>query len=56
MVVVALASLDRVAEVRAALAPYDVDGVQLASARLRALGGAVGLAATNPVFVLWGTR
>ena len=56
VVVVALAALDRVAAVRAALAPYDVDGVQLSSARLRPLGDAVGLAATNPVLVLWGTR
>ena len=56
VVVVSLASLDRVAQVRAALAPYDVDGVQLSSARLRPLGEAVGLAATNPVFVLWGVR
>jgi len=53
---VALAALDRVAAVRDALAPYDVDGVQLSSARLRDLGGAVGLAATNPVLLLWGTR
>lgn len=56
VVVVALAALDRVAAVRDALAPYDVDGVQLSSARLRDLGGAVGLAATNPVLLLWGTR
>lgn len=56
VVVVALAALDRVAEVQAALAPYAVDGVQLSSARLRPLAGATALAATNPVLVLWGTR
>lgn len=55
-VVVALAALDRLAAVQAALAPYDVDGVQLSSARLRPLGGATALAATNPVLLLWGTR
>jgi precorrin-6Y C5,15-methyltransferase (decarboxylating) len=54
VVVVALATLDRVAEVRDALAPYEVDGVQLASSRLRPLGGGTSLAATNPVFLLWG--
>jgi len=54
VVVVALATLDRVAEVRDALAPYEVDGVQLASSRLRPLGGGTALAATNPVFLLWG--
>ncbi len=56
VVVVALAALDRVAEVQAALAPYDVDGVLLSAARLRPLGGATALAATNPVLLLWGTR
>ncbi len=55
-VVVALAALDRVAGVQAALAPYRVDGVQLSSARLRPLAGATALAATNPVLLLWGTR
>lgn len=55
-VVVALAALDRVADVQAALAPYVVEGVQLSAARLRPLGGAIGLAATNPVLLLWGTR
>lgn len=55
-VVVALASLDRVAAVQAALSPYLVDGVQLQASRLRPLGGATGLAATNPVLVLWGNR
>ncbi len=54
-VVVALAALDRVAAVQGALAPYDVDGVQLSSARLRPLAGATALAATNPVLLLWGT-
>jgi precorrin-6Y C5,15-methyltransferase (decarboxylating) len=56
VVVVALAALDRVADVQRALSPYQVDGVQLQVSRLRALGDATGLAATNPVFVLWGTR
>ena len=56
VVVVALAAIDRVAEVQAALAPYDVDGVLLSAARLRPLGGATALAATNPVLLLWGTR
>ncbi|HUR12875.1 MAG TPA: precorrin-6y C5,15-methyltransferase (decarboxylating) subunit CbiE [Mycobacteriales bacterium] len=55
VVVVALAALDRVAEVQRALSPYQVDGVQLQASRLRALGEATGLAASNPVFVLWGT-
>lgn len=56
VVVVALAAVDRVADVRRALSPYQVDGVQLQASRLRALGDATGLAATNPVFVVWGTR
>jgi precorrin-6Y C5,15-methyltransferase (decarboxylating) len=56
VVVVALATLDRVADVQRALSPYRVDGVQLQASRLRPLGEATGLAATNPVLVLWGTR
>lgn len=56
VVVVALASVDRVGPVQQALSSYLVDGVQLQASRLRPLGGATGLAATNPVFVLWGTR
>ncbi len=56
VVVVALAALDRLSAVQQALSPYLVDGVQLAAARLRPLGTATGLAATNPVLVLWGTR
>ncbi len=58
-VVVALAALDRVGPTRAALAAacYTVDGVQLAASRLAPLpGGAVRLAALNPVVLLWGTR
>jgi precorrin-6Y C5,15-methyltransferase (decarboxylating) len=55
-VVVALAALDRLAEVQQALAPYTVEGVQLQASRLRALGDATGLAASNPVLVVWGTR
>ena len=54
VVVVALATVDRVAAVQEALAPYRVDGVQLQSSRLRPLGGGTALAATNPVFLLWG--
>ncbi|MCW2601464.1 MAG: precorrin-6y C5,15-methyltransferase (decarboxylating), CbiE subunit [Frankiales bacterium] len=56
IVVVALAALDRLAEVQQALAPYRVEGVQLQASRFRALGEATGLAATNPVLVVWGTR
>ncbi|MFC7219737.1 precorrin-6y C5,15-methyltransferase (decarboxylating) subunit CbiE [Streptomyces polyrhachis] len=58
-VVVTLAALDRVPAVRKALsgAGLAVDGVQLQSARLAPLPGEVTrLAATNPVFVLWGLR
>jgi precorrin-6Y C5,15-methyltransferase (decarboxylating) len=55
-VVVALAALDRLAVVQQALAPYVVDGVQLAASRLRRLGGSTGLAATNPVLLVWGDR
>jgi precorrin-6Y C5,15-methyltransferase (decarboxylating) len=55
-VVVALAALDRFAEVQHALAPYTVEGVQLQASRLRPLGEATGLAASNPVLVIWGTR
>ncbi len=58
-VVVALAALDRIAPARAALAAagYPVDGTQLAASRLAPLpDGAVRLAATNPVTVLWGAR
>ncbi|MFF4584778.1 precorrin-6y C5,15-methyltransferase (decarboxylating) subunit CbiE [Streptomyces sp. NPDC001388] len=58
-VVVAMAALDRVPAVRAALADagFGVDGVLLQSSRLAPLPGEVTrLAATNPVFLLWGTR
>jgi precorrin-6Y C5,15-methyltransferase (decarboxylating) len=58
-VVVTLAALDRVPAARAALAGagLEVDGVLLQSSRLAPLPGEVTrLAATNPVFVLWGTR
>lgn len=57
-VVVTLAALDRVPAVRAALAEAGlaVDGVLLHSSRLSPLPGEVSrLAATNPVFVLWGS-
>ncbi|MFF0086230.1 precorrin-6y C5,15-methyltransferase (decarboxylating) subunit CbiE [Streptomyces canus] len=58
-VVVAMAALDRVSAVRAALtdAGFDCDGVLLQSSRLAPLPGDVTrLAATNPVFLLWGAR
>ncbi|QNP73466.1 precorrin-6y C5,15-methyltransferase (decarboxylating) subunit CbiE [Streptomyces roseirectus] len=58
-VVVALAALDRVPAVRAALtgAGFGCDGVLLQSSRLAPLPGDVTrLAATNPVFLLWGVR
>ncbi|MFF1305495.1 precorrin-6y C5,15-methyltransferase (decarboxylating) subunit CbiE [Streptomyces sp. NPDC058307] len=58
-VVVAMAALDRVPAVRAALtgAGFDCDGVLLQSSRLAPLPGDVTrLAATNPVFLLWGVR
>ncbi|MGW3416948.1 precorrin-6y C5,15-methyltransferase (decarboxylating) subunit CbiE [Streptomyces phaeochromogenes] len=58
-VVVALAALDRVPAVRDALvaAGLDCDGVLLQSSRLAPLPGDVTrLAATNPVFLLWGVR
>ncbi|MEV7993982.1 precorrin-6y C5,15-methyltransferase (decarboxylating) subunit CbiE [Streptomyces sp. NPDC086077] len=58
-VVVALAALDRVPGVREALtgAGFTCDGVLLQSSRLAPLPGEVSrLAATNPVFLLWGVR
>jgi precorrin-6B C5,15-methyltransferase / cobalt-precorrin-6B C5,C15-methyltransferase len=58
-VVVAMAALDRVPAVRAALtgAGFSCDGVLLQSSRLAPLPGDVTrLAATNPVFLLWGAR
>ncbi|MFI0899940.1 precorrin-6y C5,15-methyltransferase (decarboxylating) subunit CbiE [Streptomyces sp. NPDC020983] len=58
-VVVTLAAVDRVAEVRAALgaAGFAADGVLLQSSRLAPLpGGVTRLAAANPVFVLWAER
>ncbi|MFF4793822.1 precorrin-6y C5,15-methyltransferase (decarboxylating) subunit CbiE [Streptomyces sp. NPDC001276] len=58
-VVVAVAALDRVPAVREALAAaeFACDGVLLQSSRLAPLPGDVTrLAATNPVFLLWGTR
>lgn len=58
-IVVALASLDRVALSRDALRAggYDVEGCQLNSARLVDLpGGTSRLTGTNPVLLLWGTR
>ncbi|WP_141204298.1 precorrin-6y C5,15-methyltransferase (decarboxylating) subunit CbiE [Streptomyces griseorubiginosus] len=58
-VVVAMAALDRVPAVRAALteAGFGCEGVLLQSSRLAPLPGEVTrLAATNPVFLLWGVR
>nr|WP_246620024.1 precorrin-6y C5,15-methyltransferase (decarboxylating) subunit CbiE [Streptomyces corallincola] len=58
-VVVALAALDRVPAARAALTDAGLvcDGVLLQSSRLAPLPGEVTrLAATNPVFLLWGLR
>ncbi|MFJ9866682.1 precorrin-6y C5,15-methyltransferase (decarboxylating) subunit CbiE [Streptomyces sp. NPDC101165] len=58
-VVVAMAALDRVPAARAALtsAGFACDGVLLQSSRLAPLPGDVTrLAATNPVFLLWGVR
>ncbi|MFI5870832.1 precorrin-6y C5,15-methyltransferase (decarboxylating) subunit CbiE [Streptomyces sp. NPDC051445] len=58
-VVVAMAALDRVPAVRAALgdAGFDCGGVLLHSSRLAPLPGEVTrLASTNPVFLLWGVR
>ncbi|MFF7188565.1 precorrin-6y C5,15-methyltransferase (decarboxylating) subunit CbiE [Streptomyces sp. NPDC008222] len=58
-VVIAMAALDRVPAAREALiaAGFDCDGVLLQSSRLAPLPGDVTrLAATNPVFLLWGTR
>ncbi|MGI5453734.1 precorrin-6y C5,15-methyltransferase (decarboxylating) subunit CbiE [Streptomyces sp. CA-249302] len=58
-VVVAMAALDRVPAAREALvgAGFSCDGVLLQSSRLAPLPGDVmRLAATNPVFLLWGNR
>ncbi|MGW2490769.1 precorrin-6y C5,15-methyltransferase (decarboxylating) subunit CbiE [Streptomyces sp. NPDC001606] len=58
-VVVAMAALDRVPAARAALTAAGLvcDGVLLQSSRLAPLPGDVTrLAATNPVFLLWGVR
>ncbi|MER6528108.1 precorrin-6y C5,15-methyltransferase (decarboxylating) subunit CbiE [Streptomyces sp. NPDC001508] len=58
-VVIAVAALDRVPAARTALtaAGFSCDGVLLQSSRLAPLPGDVTrLAATNPVFLLWGER
>jgi precorrin-6B C5,15-methyltransferase / cobalt-precorrin-6B C5,C15-methyltransferase len=58
-IVVPLAALDRIAPTHAALsaAGYRVEGVQLAASRLAPLpDGALRLAATNPITILWGVR
>jgi precorrin-6Y C5,15-methyltransferase (decarboxylating) len=58
-VVVALAALDRAAPTRAALrdAGFAVGGGQLVASRLAELpDGAVRLAGTNPVLLVWGER
>jgi precorrin-6Y C5,15-methyltransferase (decarboxylating) len=54
-----MAALDRVPAAREALigAGFGCDGVLLQSSRLAPLPGDVTrLAATNPVFLLWGSR
>ncbi len=54
-----MAALDRVPAARAALtdAGFTCDGVLVQSSRLAPLPGDVSrLAATNPVFLLWGVR
>ncbi|MFB6554227.1 precorrin-6y C5,15-methyltransferase (decarboxylating) subunit CbiE [Streptomyces sp. NPDC056405] len=59
VVVVAMAALDRVPAARRAMldAGLECDGVLLQSSRLAPLPGDVTrLAATNPVFLLWGAR
>ncbi|MEW1688169.1 precorrin-6y C5,15-methyltransferase (decarboxylating) subunit CbiE [Streptomyces sp. NPDC091265] len=59
VVVVTVAALDRVPQVRSALATagFAPEGVLLQSSRLAPLPGEVTrLAAANPVFLLWGTR
>jgi len=57
-VVVALATVERVGPVRELLAAagLEVEGVQLAAARLAPLGAGTRLAAANPVFLLCGRR
>lgn len=58
-VVVALVALDRVGPSRSTLAAagYRVEGAQVAASRFADLpGGAVRLAALNPVTLLWGSR
>lgn len=58
-VVVSVAALDRVGQVRSALAAagFEPEGVLLQSSRLAPLPGDVTrLAAANPVFLLWGVR
>jgi precorrin-6B C5,15-methyltransferase / cobalt-precorrin-6B C5,C15-methyltransferase len=57
-IVVALTELDRFAECRDALHGngFDVDGCQLSVSRFTDSGGATRLAATDPVFLLCGTR
>jgi precorrin-6Y C5,15-methyltransferase (decarboxylating) len=58
VLVAALARLDRVSEVRAELAGagYAPEGTVIQASRLAPLGAGTRLAATNPVFVLWGER
>jgi precorrin-6Y C5,15-methyltransferase (decarboxylating) len=58
VLVAALATLDRVPEVQAELrqAGYAVDGTVIQASRLARLGEGSRLAATNPVFLLWGER
>ncbi|MEP7054168.1 MAG: hypothetical protein ABI912_02845, partial [Actinomycetota bacterium] len=57
-VVVALASVERVEPARVALhgSGFDVDVVLLQTSRLREIGPMHGFAASNPVFVVSGSR
>ncbi|GAC1607814.1 MAG: bifunctional cobalt-precorrin-7 (C(5))-methyltransferase/cobalt-precorrin-6B (C(15))-methyltransferase [Mycobacteriales bacterium] len=53
-VVVALAQLERVAEVRAALAAYDTEAILLQASRLEPLAEGTRLVPSNPVFLVCG--
>lgn len=53
-VVVALAQLERVAEVRAALGAYDTEAILLQTSRLQPLGAGTRLVPANPVFLVSG--
>jgi precorrin-6Y C5,15-methyltransferase (decarboxylating) len=57
-VVTALATIERVSAAQRALveAGYRVEGTVIQASRLAPLGEGTRLAATNPVFVVWGER